>query len=643
MPGTSLIRGDSSVLCPNVACSDLDGFVPAIGVTMMLLLLCLPVFAQSPGASQPGDPRNIKNGLAIPDEGYSDQPYVVITKDGGWLCVMTTGSGVEGEGGQHIIAVISRDKGRTWSAPIDIEPATGFEASWVVPFKAPSGRVYAFYTYNKANIREVPNAAGVSKRVDTLGVYAFRFSDDSGRTWSKERYQIPMHVTAADRDNNFGGETLFFWGVSKPIIHKGAVYWGWNRVTRWGVPGTLVRSQGHFMRGENLLTEKDPAKLRWKILPESDEGLRAPKGPIAEEINLVSMSDGSLYATYRTIDGYLCHTYSRDDGRTWTAPAYATFANGRPIKHPRAYAPVWKVSNGKYLLWFHNHGGEQVHTDEWGKGSYYQSRNPVWISGGVERNGRIEWSEPEILLYDDDPKVRMSYPDLIEDGGHYYITETQKSIARTHELDASLLESMWRQAERKDLATRGLVLHLRDKETRVNTSFEMPRLPALHSGGGFTIETWLKMKELSPGQVIFDSRDATGKGIALTVSDRFTLRLTLSGEQRTSTWDSDPGTYPGSLKVNTWQHVAVIVDGGPKLITFVVDGVLNDGGAARQYGWGRFDAMLQEVNGQRQITLAPRLWGEVGALRIYERPLRVTEVIGNFRHDSTKIKPGRRS
>jgi hypothetical protein len=598
----------------------------------------LSTFANAqPGAAT--DSRNIKHGWLIPDEGYSDQPYVVLTNDGAWLCVMTTGKGIEGEGGQHVIAVISRDKGRSWSAPIDIEPATGPEASWAVPFKTPYGRVYVFYTYNKANIREIPNAASASKRVDTLGVYAFKYSDDNGRTWSKDRYEIPMHVTAADRDNNFGGQTLFFWGVSKPIVHKGAVYWGWNRVTRWGTPGTLVRSQGHFMRGDNLLTEKDPRKLRWKILPDSDDGLRAPKGPIAEEVNLVSMNDGSLYATYRTIDGYLCHAYSRDDGRTWTPPAYATFANGRPIKHPRAYAPVWKLRNGKYLLWFHHHGGEAALTDEWGKGGYYQSRNPAWVSGGIERDGRIEWSEPEILLYDDDPKVRMSYPDLIEDGGRYYITETQKSIARTHEIDASLLEGMWRQADHKQVTTRGLALQLQGDQTRANTTFTMPTLPALHSGAGFTIELWLKLKELSPGQVVFDARDATGKGIALTFSDRFTLRLTMSDGQYTSTWDSDPGTYPGSLKVHTWQHIAVIVDGGPKLITFVIDGVLNDGGAARQYGWGRFIAEMQDINGLRSVTLAPKLWGEVGTLRVYDRALRTSEVSCNFRVEVGKIKP----
>jgi hypothetical protein len=577
------------------------------------------------------DIRNIKTGHVIPDEGYSDQPYVVITNDGAWLCVMTTGKGIEGEGGQHIVAVISRDKGRTWSAPIDIEPATGYEASWVVPFKTDYGRVYAFYTYNKSNIREVPNAATFGKRVDTLGVYAFKYSDDHGQTWSKDRYEIPMHVTEADRDNNFGGETLFFWGVSKPIVHKGAVYWGWNRVTRWGWPGVLVRSQGHFMRGENLLTERDPRRLRWQILPKSDDGLRAPKGPIAEEINLVSLNDGGLYATYRTIDGYLCHAYSRDDGQTWTPPAYATFANGRPIKHPRAYAPVWKLRNGKYLLWFHNHGGEAVHTEEWGRGSYYQRRNPVWVSGGVERNGRIEWSEPEILLYDDDPQVRMSYPDLLEDGGKYFITETQKSIARTHEIPAALLEGMWRQGEARIATKSGRLLELTGGELKAGGSFKMPLLPALEAGGGLTIETWLKMRELSPGQVLFDGRDKSGKGIALTFSDRFTLRLTLSDGQRTSSWESDPGTHPGSLKVNQWQHIVVSVDGGPKIVTFVVDGVLNDGGAVRQYGWGRFDPLLTNVNGLDLVRLAPALYGQIGGLNFYDRALKTSEAVGNFR------------
>ena len=62
---------------------------------------------------QMADPRDINNGYKIPSEGYCDQPYIVKTEDGAWLCVMTTGRGIEGECGQHIVATRSTDQGKT--------------------------------------------------------------------------------------------------------------------------------------------------------------------------------------------------------------------------------------------------------------------------------------------------------------------------------------------------------------------------------------------------------------------------------------------------------------------------------------------------------------------------------------------------
>ena len=58
------------------------------------------------------DARNIQTGSLIPKEGYVDQPYIVITNDGNWLCVLTTGAGVEGQPGQHVVSTISSDQGR---------------------------------------------------------------------------------------------------------------------------------------------------------------------------------------------------------------------------------------------------------------------------------------------------------------------------------------------------------------------------------------------------------------------------------------------------------------------------------------------------------------------------------------------------
>ncbi len=77
-----------------------------------------------------------------------------------------------------------------------------------------------------------------------------------------------------------------------------------------------------------------------------------------------------------------------------------------------------------------------------------------------KRVGYIHWSQPEIVLYDDEPRTRISYPDFIEQEGKYFISETQKTIARIHEVDAALLEAMWNQHDNDERAERGLVFEV---------------------------------------------------------------------------------------------------------------------------------------------------------------------------------------
>ncbi|QDV34534.1 exo-alpha-sialidase [Tautonia plasticadhaerens] len=594
-------------------------------IPALLALLIAPSLA-----SAADDPRDIRNGWTIPDEGYCDQPYVVVTDQGHWLCTMTTGTGHEGQAGQHIVATISADRGRTWSDHIPIEPSDGPEASWVMPLKVPGGRIYAFYTYNSKNIREVPsNSDPVGRRVDTLGAYAFKYSDDGGRTWSDDRFEIPMRRMGIDRGNTTGGEVLFFWGVGKPISVGDDAYLGFAKVGKWGTPGAMVESQGVFMHSDNILAEPDPSAIRWELLPEGDEGLRAPKGPVSDEANLVSLSDGSLFATYRTIDGYPCQAYSRDGGRTWTPTAYMTYGpDGRRVKHPRAANFVRKFDNGKYLYWFHFHGGEPVHREGW---NYYEGRNPAWVLGGVERDGLIHWSEPEILLYDEDPDVRISYPDFVEDGGRYYVTETQKETARVHEIDPGLLDDLWGQLDRREVEHDGLALEHVGDPIEPGSEVEMPSLPDLQDRGGFAIELQARFRELTGGQTLLDTRDESGRGIRLVTTTRSTLGISLGDGTTEATWDSDPGTGPGTLRVGDWQHITVIVDAGPRILSVVVDGVLNDGGALRQHGWTRFLTELGDVNGRDRARLASRLYGDLRSVRIYDRPLRTSEAVGNHR------------
>ncbi|MEE2628744.1 MAG: hypothetical protein VX670_09675, partial [Candidatus Latescibacterota bacterium] len=416
------------------------------------------------------DPRHLNNGWQIPSEGYCDQPYVVKTDDGAWLCIMTTGAGHEGATGQHVVSTRSTDCGRTWSELVDVEPADGPEASYAVLLKVPSGRVYAFYNHNTDNVRRVkadnpPFGDGYCTRVDSLGHYVFKYSDDHGRSWSEQRFDVPVREMDIDRQNADGGRLRYFWNVGKPFVAHGAAFVSLHKVGGFG-DGFFTSNEGVLIRSENILTEGDPAKIIWETLPEGERGLRAPAGgdTVASEHSYSVLSDGSFYCVYRTIDGHPACAYSRDGGCTWSDPEYKKFPDGRLFKHPRAANFAWRCANGHYLYWFHNHGGRFIREHPAQRENAYEDRNPVWLCGGVETDspeGRvIQWSEPEIVLYDDDPYIRMSYPDLVEEDGQYYLTETQKDVARVHRIDSSLLQGLWDQFERADLTREGQLLEV---------------------------------------------------------------------------------------------------------------------------------------------------------------------------------------
>ncbi|MBM4093413.1 MAG: hypothetical protein FJ276_28985 [Planctomycetes bacterium] len=600
-----------------------------------------------PVSPDPGipDPRHINNGRDIPSEGYADQPYIVKTDDGAWLCVMTTGVGAEGAGGQHVVSMRSTDQGRTWEKIVPIEPADGPEASYAVLLKVPYGRVYAFYNHNTDNVREVKREdKGVYKRVDSLGHYVFKFSDDHGRTWSAERYDVPIREFQCDRDNVYGGTLRFFWNVGRPLILGDRAIMVIHKVGAMG-DGFFSQSEGAFFASRDILTERDPAKITFETLPDGDVGLRTPTGGgrVAEEQSIVTLSDGALYCVYRTIDGWPACAYSRDGGHTWTPPAYKTYGpGGRRVKHPRAANFAWNCSNGMLLYWFHNHGGRFVgELGAAGKGgrSPYDDRNPAWLMAGREvdtpEGKQVEWSQPEILLYDDDPYIRMSYPDLIEDGGKYFVTETQKNIGRVHEIPQPLLDGLFNQWDNRTVAKSGLVLAL-PAGASMPAESPWPTLPPLnirdtrradHGGkdarAGFSLDLWLRLDSLAAGQAILDSRDASGAGLLVATTESGTIAITLHDGRQQASWDSDRGT----IEAGTLHHVAIIVDGGPKIITFVVDGMLCDGGDQRQFGWGRFSPTLRTPRGADTLRIASC----VQSLRLYNRALRTSDAVGNFR------------
>ena len=601
------------------------------------------------------DWRSIRNGREIPTETYSDQPYVIKTDDGAWLVAVTTGSGREGQAGQHIVTMRSTDQAQTWSDRVAVEPPSGPEASYAVLLKVPqgypnAGRIYIFYNHNTDNVRQViadtsAYPDGFCRRVDSLGHFVFKFSDDHGRSWSHERYDIPLRTMAIDRENPYRGTLKFFWNVGKPFTHEDAAYVPLHKVGGFG-EGFFTRSEGVLLKSTNLMSEHDPTHVTWETLPDGDIGLRTPPGggPIAEEQSFVVLSDGSFYVVYRSVDGHPVEAYSRDGGHTWSTPHYRRYADGRLMKHPRAANFVWKCENGKYLYWFHNHGGRFIREHPRRPTIAYEDRNPAWLCGGVEVDSPegkiILWSQPEIVLYDDDPYIRMSYPDLIEDEGRLFITETQKDKARVHEIDRTLVEALWGQFDRPRIAANGLLLALPDQGQPMPTSIIMTELPTFLERdsnradygtrdlrGGFTIELWLQLDSMDPNQIVLDNRTASGQGFCLCTTPRGTLQIVLNDGRTESRWECDPGM----LRVAKAHHIVVIVDGGPKIISFVIDGKLNDGGDFRQFGWGRYNPNLRGIHGSDTLRIGPHLKGQVLAMRLYARALLVSEAVGNYR------------
>ncbi|MDX9794621.1 MAG: exo-alpha-sialidase [Kiritimatiellia bacterium] len=563
-------------------------------------------------AVRAADPRNISNGLRIPSEAYADQPYVVVTSNGAWVCTLTTGKGLEGQQGQHVVATVSRDQGKTWSELVAIEPDSGPEASWVTPLLTPYGRIYAFYTYNGDNIVTLP---GSERRVraDTHGWYAFRYSDDEGATWSAQRFRIPVRVTDVDRGNPWRGEVCHFWGIDKPKVKDGKAYFAFTKLGQF----FMREGEGWVVEAANILTERDPDKLVFRLLPDGETGIRNPAlGSVQEEHNVVPLAGEGLFCVFRTEHGTPGQSYSRDRGVTWSLPKPMIYGPGqRVFKTPRACPKVFVTSEGKYLFWYHHHGGTS-----------WSGRNPAFLSGGVlNAEGVIQWSEPELVLFDPNPAIRMSYPDLIEQEGRFWLTETQKTAARVHALDRALLDGLWNQATVKGVCTNGLLLEKLDAGDTASRP-TVPRGFGDLAHGGVTVELWLSLADAASGQTLFSTMDDGGRGVRVVTSElggRPTLSIELGDGARATVWHTDPGV----VEAGKVHHVVFVCDFSAAVIAVVADGQFCDGGAARQYGWGRLPLELGDVRGAPHAALAPAVKG----LRLYSRALRTTEAIGNFR------------
>lgn len=556
------------------------------------------------------DWRNIVNGRIIPGEGgYCDQPYLLKTKAGHWLCVMTTNENEEGQERQHVVSSISWDQGQTWEPLVDIEPAGGPNSSWAISLLTPGGRIYVFYLYNGDHIAL---EKGKIARHDVAGWMCFRYSDDHGRSWSEQRYRVPIRQTAIDKRNVFQGQHQMFWSVCQPIVANDSVYIAFTKMAQ-----QLRDEEGWFLHSPNILREEDPDKIEWETLPDGENGIRGEDmGIVQEEHQIVHLGERDFYCVFRTTLGYIAHSYSHDACHTWTEPEVARYSRtGKQIKNPTACPRMWTIDKDRHLLWFHNHSGKSVH----------EERRLVWLTGGVDHEGRMTWAQPELLYYHLADERGMSYPDLIRDGREMFIAETQKKKARVHEVDTALVEALFDQGVNMENVERGRAVVCGEREIAEGT-FPSLNLAGLWDDRDFAIDLWLHLDNLAAGQLFLDTRDASGKGVTVGTTSQETVAITLNDGEHEFTWDTEPGIVPVGRPV----HIVFNVDGGPRLVSVVVNGVLCDGGEHRQFGWAQFPPEMGDLWGGDELKLGPRVNGKLQRLWVYSRHLTTSEAIRNY-------------
>ena len=495
----------------------------------MLPVLAAVVVARVSGAAAPMDPRDMSAGSLIHTWDYSDQPYcVVVTQkhllplsaQSLFVCSVTVNDGArEGKSGEHIVSVTSSDQGRTWSEPVALEPtsvARGIDNAYSTIVLVPSGRIYCIYNMNLDNIHTL-NGKNIS-RVDEIGHFVMRYSDTAGKSWSKERYEVPYRLTEVDLANSFGGKTKIMWSVDQTKVRNGTAYFAFTKI------GSYTQNppqEGWILASSNILTETDASRISWSLLPEGDHGA-APIGQacafpsndsscVAEEWHIIPLAQTpGFYAVFRTSQGVLGSSRTADStARTgwvpssaaqfWPSPTSAGRAGGGALKNPRGPITLKRFRNGLYLLlWYFN--GETG----FGNGKDRENLNnrmPYWISSGRETaEGDILFSAPEIVLYNRSAiyntakgVARPGYPDFIEDiDGSVFITETNKQSALCHRVDPALLQLLWGQETRRTVAAGPVHQIGAGATTQPLPPHTLPTLSKPWApGAGLTIELWL--------------------------------------------------------------------------------------------------------------------------------------------------------
>jgi hypothetical protein len=137
------------------------------------------------------------------------------------------------------------------------------------------------------------------------------------------------------------------------------------------------------------------------------------------------------------------------------------------------------------------------------------------------------------------------------------------------------------------------------------------------------------------------------KGFNITIAPNNALKFEMTDGQVRRWFDIVDGPNPAatlkSARIWNWttddwalqcgqvHHLVWIVDGASKVCSFMVDGKLLDGGTLRARGWQWLNYYYEDINDDLVAKVGDRFPGKIYNLRLYNRYLRTSEVIANYR------------
>ena len=77
-------------------------------------------------------------------------------------------------------------------------------------------------------------------------------------------------------------------------------------------------------------------------------------------------------------------------------------------------------------------------------------------------------------------------------------------------------------------------------------------------------------------------------------------------------------------------HIVVNVDGGPRIVSFIVNGRFCDGGEYRQFGWQRFSPCFKHVNWRKTWEAGKSPKVKLRQLKVHNRFIMTAQAVRNW-------------